>query len=70
MLFYRVYTRYARVIIQKGYSKRYSIGYSRCIKWGARLCSGVVGAWEGARPRKWIETGWEILGAKGVDKVR
>ena len=29
-----------------------------------------MGAEEGARPRKWIETGWEILGAKGVDKVR
>ena len=31
MLFYRVYTRYARVIIYKGYSIMYSIGYSRCI---------------------------------------
>ena len=31
MLFYIVYTRYARVIIYTGYSAKYSIGYSRCI---------------------------------------
>ena len=28
------------------------------------------GRMEGARPRRWIEKGWEILGAKGVNKVR
>ena len=33
MLFYRVYTRYARVIIYEGYSIRYSIGYSKMCIW-------------------------------------
>ena len=30
---------------------------------------GVEG-WAHRKGRRWIEKGWEILGAKGVDKVR